>query len=362
MSLNKIGIIGGGQLGLMLCEEAHKLGAKTIVLDPSKDAPAFKVSDEHICATFDDFEALEDLCKRADVITYEFENVRSDYLIDLENKYNIKQGFKPLFDGQDRIREKTNANNHGLKTAKFFDVTTLDDAMNAIKELGYPCLYKTRTLGYDGHGQVLLKSEADIKKLDEFLGGPGIIEEFIKFDYEASIVMVSDGKNVINFPIGRNIHKNGILDLTIVPSGMPKSLEDEMIKKSKNFMLECGYKGILAIEYFIKGNEFYFNEMAPRPHNSGHYTIEGCNTNQFRELDKYLLDLPMEEPKLLHPTIMKNILGQDVKDYEAYRKIPFAFIHDYGKSENRINRKMGHITFTNINEEEYNKYKSEVLK
>ena len=173
MSLNKIGIIGGGQLGMMLCEEAKLLGAKTIVLDPSKDAPAFKIADEHICATFDDFDALEDLCKRADVITYEFENVRSDFLIKLEDKYNIKQGFKPLFDGQDRIREKTNANNHGLKTARFFDVTTKDDALNAIKELGYPCLYKTRTLGYDGHGQVLLKSDEDIKILDPFFGGLG---------------------------------------------------------------------------------------------------------------------------------------------------------------------------------------------
>lgn len=362
MSLNKIGIIGGGQLGLMLCEEAHKLGAKTIVLDPSDVAPAAKVSDEFICATFDDFEALEELCKRSDVITYEFENVRSDFLIKLENKYNIKQGFKPLFDGQDRIREKKNANDHGLKTAAFFDVTTKEDALNAINKLGYPCLYKTRTLGYDGHGQVLLKSDDDIKNLDEFLGRPGIIEEFIRFDYEASIVMVSDGKNVINFPIGRNQHKHGILDLTIVPSGMDNDLEKRLIDASKKFMLDCGYKGILAIEYFIKENEFYFNEMAPRPHNSGHYTIEGCNTNQFRELDRYLLDLPLEEPKLLYPTIMKNILGADLPDVLKYRNIPNAYVHDYGKKDARPARKMGHITFTNITEEEFNKLKSEVLK
>ncbi len=361
VSLNKIGIIGGGQLGMMLCEEAKLLGAKTIVLDPSKDAPAFKIADEHICATFDDFDALEDLCKRADVITYEFENVRSDFLIKLEDKYNIKQGFKPLFDGQDRIREKTNANNHGLKTARFFDVTTKDDALNAIKELGYPCLYKTRTLGYDGHGQVLLKSEEDIKNLDPFLGGPGIIEEFIKFDYEASIVMVSDGKNVINFPVSRNIHKHGILDLSIVPAGMKKDVEDKMVNAAKKFMLDCKYLGILAIEFFIKDDDFYFNEMAPRPHNSGHYTIEGCNTNQFRELDRYLLGLPLEEPKLLYPTVMKNILGQDVPDVLKYRAFPNAYVHMYGKSEVRHNRKMGHITFTNMDEEKYNKLVSEAL-
>ena len=362
MSLNKIGIIGGGQLGLMLCEEAKLLGAKTIVLDPSDDAPAFKIADEHITASFDDFEALEDLCKRADVITYEFENVRSDYLITLEDKYNIKQGFKPLFDGQDRIREKSYAQNHGLKTAKFFDINSKEDVLNAIKELGYPCLYKTRTLGYDGHGQVLLKSEADIEKLNEFLGGPGIIEEFIKFDYEVSIVMVSDGKNVVNFPIGKNIHKNGILDLTIVPSGMDAKLEKRLIEASKKFMLDCNYLGILAIEYFVKGDEFYFNEMAPRPHNSGHYTIEGCNTNQFRELDRYLLNLPFEEPKLLSPTIMKNILGQDVKAVLIYRTLPNAYVHMYGKKENRINRKMGHITFKDMTYEEYKNNISEAFK
>lgn len=361
MSLNKIGIIGGGQLGLMLCEEAKLLGAKTIVLDPSNDAPAKAVADEFICASFDDFEALENLCKNSDVITYEFENVRSDFLIKLENTYNIKQGFKPLFDGQDRIREKTNANNHGLKTARFYDVETLDDAKNAINELGYPCLYKTRTLGYDGHGQVLLKSDEDIKLLDEYLGGPGIIEEFIKFDFEASIVMVSDGKDVINFPISRNIHKHGILDISVVPANMDKNLEKRIIESSKKFMLECGYKGILAIEYFIKGNDFYFNEMAPRPHNSGHYTIEGCNTNQFRELDRYLLGLPLEEPKLIQNTLMKNILGQDVKDLSVYREFPNAYIHMYGKKENRLNRKMGHITFKDMDLEKYNKLVSEAL-
>lgn len=354
MSLNKIGIIGGGQLGLMLIEEAHKLGAKTICLDPSEDAPAFKISDEYICASFDDFDALEDLCKRSDVVTYEFENVRSDYLITLEDKYNIKQGFKPLFDGQDRVREKTNANNHGLKTAKFFDVTSFEDIINAINVLGFPCIYKTRTLGYDGHGQVLLKQSEDIKKLDEFIGHPGIIEEFVKFDYEASIVMVSDGKKVINFPIGQNIHKKGILDLCIVPAKMSDDLKNRLIDASKKFMLECEYRGILAIEYFIKGDEFYFNEMAPRPHNSGHYTIEGCTTNQFRELDRYLLNLPLEEPKLISPTIMKNILGADMKYVDGFKKYKNAHIHMYGKKEARPARKMGHITLTNTTLEEYN--------
>ncbi len=360
MNYNKIGIIGGGQLGLMIIEEAHKLGAKTICLDPSADAPAFKISDECICASFDDYDALVKLCKESDVITYEFENVRSDYLIELENKFNIKQGFKPLFDSQDRLREKTNANNHGLKTAKFFDINNIDDVNNAIKELGYPCLYKTRTLGYDGHGQVMIRTKEDIDKVVPYLTGAGIIEEFISFDYEVSIVMVNDGKTVINFPISRNIHKEGILDLSILPNGMNKELEDRLISASKEFMKECGYLGILTIEFFIKGDSFYFNEMAPRPHNSGHYTIEGCNTNQFRELCRFLLGMELEEPVLLSDTVMKNILGRDLVYVNNFSKYENAYIHLYGKTEARPKRKMGHVTITNCSFEEYKKIEKEV--
>lgn len=360
MNYNKIGIIGGGQLGLMIIEEAHKLGAKTICLDPSSDAPAFKISDEHICASFDDFDSLVKLCNSCDVVTYEFENVRSDYLIELENKFNIKQGFKPLFDSQDRLREKTNANEHGLKTARFFDINSMEDVTSAINELGYPCLYKTRTLGYDGHGQVMLRSESDIEKLLPYLQGPGIIEEFISFDYEVSIVMINDGKKVINFPISKNIHKEGILDLSILPNGMNKDLEDRLIDASKKFMRSCEYLGILTIEYFIKGDDFYFNEMAPRPHNSGHYTIEGCNTNQYRELCKFLLNMELEEPVLLSSTVMKNILGRDLTYVDKFKNYDNAYIHLYGKTEARPKRKMGHVTITNCSFEDYKKIEKEV--
>ncbi len=360
MSCKTIGIIGGGQLGLMIIEEAHNLGAKTICLDPSIDCPASKISDEFICASFDDYEALDLLFKSSDVVTYEFENIKSEYLIEFEQKYNIKQGIKPLFDSQDRIREKDNANKHGLKTARYFDILSKEDVLDAINELGYPCLYKTRTLGYDGHGQVLIKTEDDISDVLKYIDSPGIIEEFITFDYEVSIVMVNDEKQVINFPISRNVHKGGILDLSILPSGMSSDLEQRIISASKNFMKECGYKGILTIEYFIKGEDFYFNEMAPRPHNSGHYTIEGCTTNQFRELSKFLLDIKLEEPKLIKPTVMKNILGVDTTYVNNFSKYNNAFIHMYGKTENRPKRKMGHVTVVGCTLEEYNKIQKEV--
>ena len=354
-AVKTIGIIGGGQLGLMIIEQAHLLGARTICLDPAEDAPAFKISDERIVGRFDDPAALEELCRRSDVVTYEFENVPGDLLVALEQKYNIKQGFRPLFDSQDRLREKSNACDHGLKTPAFMAVDDEESLHRAIARIAYPCVLKTRTLGYDGHGQAVLRGEADLAKARELLAVPCILEEFVPFDFEASVVLVSDGERVICFPVGRNIHKDGILDLCIVPAEMPDQVRERMVSQSKRFMRDCGYRGILAIEYFVKGDEVYFNEMAPRPHNSGHWTIEGSTTNQFRELCRYLLDMPLEEPQLKAPTVMKNILGQDLERAEALAREnrPGVYVHIYGKTVSKPKRKMGHVTFVGVTGEEY---------
>lgn len=356
--MKTIGIIGGGQLGLMIIEQAHLLGARTICLDPAADAPAFKISDEHIVAQFDDERALDELCRRSDVVTYEFENVPGDLLIALEKKYNIPQGFRPLFDSQDRVREKNNARRNGLNTPKFAEVDDMESLKKGVAELGYPCIYKTRTMGYDGHGQVMLRSEADLERVVPYFGVSGILEEFVKFDYEASIVMVNDGREIIHFPIGRNIHRDGILDLCIVPAAeMSDAVRDKIIVQSEEFMRRCDYKGILAIEFFVKGDEIYFNEMAPRPHNSGHYTIEGCDTNQFRELCRFVLGEPLHKPELVAPTIMKNILGQDLETAETIAKEgrDGVYVHIYGKTVSKPKRKMGHITFVGMTMAEYQK-------
>lgn len=353
--MKTIGIIGGGQLGLMIIEQAHLLGARTICLDPAEDAPAFALSDEHIVGRFDDPQALEELCRRSDVVTYEFENVPGDLLVSLEKKYNIKQGFKPLFDSQDRLREKSNARDHGLQTPAFEAVDDAESLRRAVERIGYPCVLKTRTLGYDGHGQAVLRSTADLPKGEALLSVPCILEEFIPFDFEASVVLVADERQVICFPVGQNIHKDGILDLCIVPAAMDESLRERMMEQSKRFMRDCGYRGILAIEYFVKGEEIYFNEMAPRPHNSGHWTIEGATTNQFRELCRYLLDEPLEEPRLVAPTVMKNILGQDLERAKALatENLPDVYVHIYGKTVSKPKRKMGHVTFVGMTGEEY---------
>lgn len=353
--MKTVGIIGGGQLGLMIAEQARELGVRTISLDPAPDAPAFRVCDDHIVAAYDDAAALEELCRRSDAVTYEFENVPGEILIPLCEKYNIPQGYKPLYDSQDRLREKTNARDHGLRTPGFAAVDDEASLRAAVKELGLPAVLKTRTLGYDGHGQLVLKTEADIERALPLLAVPCILEEFVRFDFEASIVMVADTERVVSFPVGRNIHRDGILDLCIVPAETDPQVLERMKAESERFMRDCGYRGILAIEYFIRGGEIYFNEMAPRPHNSGHYTIEGSTTNQFRELVRYLVGEPLQEPRLVAPTVMKNILGQDLGAAEkvAAENLPGVYVHLYGKTECRPKRKMGHITFVGMTAGEY---------
>ena len=355
--MKTVGIIGGGQLGMMLAEEVHKLGAKAICLDPNPNCSASFVCDDIVVSNYSDIEGLKKLGDMSDVLTYEFENVPSKQLKFIKDKYNIPQGIEPLFDSQNRIREKENALKHGLKTPKFKAINSLKDLEDGIKEIKIPCVYKTTTLGYDGHGQVLIKSLDDIEKVKPFLDGEGILEEFIKYDFETSVIAVRSKEKTIVFPMGINKHKRGILDVVAVDKQLDvfEKIKADVMK----FMESANYLGILCVEIFVKGNDYFFNEMAPRPHNSGHYTIEGCSTNQYRELAKFLLEIELEEPKLLSPTVMKNILGFD---YENMKKLSNNFnihIHDYHKSDVRENRKMAHITFTNTTLDEYElKYKN----
>lgn len=410
----KIGIIGGGQLGLMIAEEAHRQGALVYALDPAPDAPAFAECDGHIVAAYDDLGALEQLGDMTDVLTYEFENVPGDILRHLEGKYNIPQGIAPLFDSQDRLREKNNAKRHGLPVPDYVplpacssdedcaevpceltDGQRREELSEAVKKVGMPCVLKTRRLGYDGHGQAVIREEKDIEKAAELLHVPCILEAFVPFDYECSVIMVRDGQKTIHFPIGRNIHKGGILDLCIVPAGTlyvagnqsnPEQtpLCGRIVNACEKFMEGCDYRGILAIELFIKGNDFVFNEMAPRPHNSGHYTIEGCTSSQYTELCHFLLGKTLEQPELVAPTVMKNILGQDLattwkiidtahaEHWQNPAAVPVSntakggkaycgeagkgvFVHIYGKTESRPKRKMAHITYVPMTQELFEK-------
>ena len=354
----RLGIIGGGQLGMLLAREAKMLGAECIVLDVSAEAPAFRVCDEHIVArSFSDSPSLERLFAVSDVVTYEFENVPAEVLVPLAQKYgNVKQGIRQLFDSQDRLTEKRNAERGGLPCGGYAAVDTAEDLEAAVARFGLPCVLKSRREGYDGHGQSVLRTAEDVREAAARLTVPMIAEEFVPFDFEASVVMVADAQRIVSFPVGQNIHGGGILDLCIVPAPqLADDLRGRMVAASGEFMRRCGYEGILAIEYFVCGDKFLFNEMAPRPHNSGHYTIEGCTTNQFREAARYLLGLPLEEPQLVAPTVMKNILGRDLASAEriAAEGREGVHLHLYGKRESRPLRKMGHITFTGMTAERF---------
>ncbi len=354
----KIGIIGGGQLGLMIAEAAKELGHSCVALDPTADAPAFVACESHIVAAYDDVAALTTLCESCDVVTYEFENIPAEVLEPLCERYNIKQGCRQLLKSQDRLVEKQNAEANGLSTQRYVAVNGLASLRSAVMQIGLPSVLKSRKFGYDGRGQMVLRTADDLLRADAegLTGIPCILEEFVEYDYEVSSVVVRAEGGATIFPIGRNVHRRGILDLSIAPAGISEELREKIERGSLDFMERCGYYGILAIEYFVRGEEVIFNEMAPRPHNSGHYTIEGCTASQFSELVRYLTDEPLQGAELVgESVVMKNILGEDMPLAEALVANPPAgcYMHLYGKSECKVGRKMGHVTFVGYDEEKY---------
>ncbi|MFI3248983.1 MAG: 5-(carboxyamino)imidazole ribonucleotide synthase [Rikenellaceae bacterium] len=354
----RIGIVGGGQLGLMIAQAAGDMGIKCVALDPAADAPAFAVCEDNIVAPYDDVEALVKLCEMTDVVTYEFENIPAEVVELLCSKYNIKQGCAPLLDSQDRLREKLGAKISGLRTPKFAAVNNEGMLKVAIGMIGLPAVLKSRRMGYDGKGQVVIKSLDDIEEALDLLSVPCILEEFVDFDFEVSTVVVRADDGYTLFPIGRNIHRRGVLDLCIVPAEISHELHKIIERQTIEFMEKRGYYGILAIEYFVKGNKVIFNEMAPRPHNSGHYTIEGSSSSQFSELVRFLIDEPLQGAVLnAESVIMKNILGEDYEEAQkvAQESHEGVYVHDYGKSECKKGRKMAHITYVGLSEAEYRK-------
>lgn len=340
--MKTIGILGGGQLGMMLAEEIYNLGGQAICLDPNPKCPASFVCDV-IPSSYNDINGIRQLGDRSDVLTYEFENIPAELLEFMITTYLIPQGVKPLYDSQNRIREKQNAIKFGLRTPRFKAIYCFDDLLIGVKEIGFPCVYKTASMGYDGHGQVVLHSASDLELVKDFLPGEGVLEEFISFEFETSIILIRSKSQMITFPMTYNVHKKGILDLCIANES--PIIFERIEEASKRFMKSADYYGILTIEFFVKGNEFYFNEMAPRPHNSGHWTIEGCTTNQYREFAKFLLDIPLEEPKRLFPVVMKNILGKDMINIAKVAHKQNIYLHLYHKEKASLNRKMGHVTF-----------------
>lgn len=346
-----IGIVGGGQLGRMMALSAKYMGFRIGVLDPTPDCPTAQVGDFQIVADYDDKDAIRKLAENSDVLTYEFENVDADALDEVrgvgDGKCAVPQGTDLLRVTQNRIAEKTFINQHGIETAPWRPVNFRADLDVALAELGYPAVLKTCEGGYDGHGQIVLHSPADLKQVWPDSDFPSaILEGFVDFAFEASILVAGDGERYVTFPIVRNVHRHNILHMTIAPAEVPSEVAVKAHELARTLAGGFRLAGTLAIELFVtKDGRVLVNELAPRPHNSGHYTIEACSIDQFDAHIRGIAGWPLPEPKLLSPAVMVNVLGQHVEPTRALiGEHPEWNVHDYGKAQVKHDRKMGHIT------------------
>lgn len=339
-----IGIIGGGQLGQMMAISAIYMGHKVITLDPAADCPASRVS-EVIVAAYDDVDALRQLAERCDVLTYEFENVDADGLDAVIKENQLPQGTDLLRISQNRIYEKDFlAQKSQVVVAPYKVIKSSDDLADL--DLSKKYVLKTATGGYDGHGQVVIKSQEDLATANQLADSADcVLEEFVNFDLEISVIVSGNGQDVTVFPVQENIHRNNILSKTIVPA----RISDELAEKAQAMAVQIAKKlelsGTLCVEMFATDHAIIVNEIAPRPHNSGHYSIEACDFSQFDTHILGVLGLPLPPIKLHAPAVMLNVLGQHMEKAQAFiQENPSAHLHLYGKLEAKHNRKMGHVT------------------
>jgi len=344
-----IGIIGGGQLGRMMATTARHMGYQIIVLDPTPNAPAGQIADQQIIADYDDFEAIKQLADEADVVTYEFENVDLETARYLEEKNLLPQGTKALKITQDRQLEKERIKQLELPHAPFKLITDKTDFNQAVETIGFPAVVKTCRGGYDGKGQVILHEQADLARAKKMLtdNQPLIYEKFIAFDCEISVIFTRSQTGAITyFPVAENNHRDHILHTTIAPARVPEHVEREAKRATEKLAQELEVVGTFAIEFFVKDHSIYINELAPRPHNSGHFTIEACNVSQFEQHIRAICNLPLMPIHFHGGAVMINLLGDNL-DYFLSKidRLEIAHVHMYGKDEIREKRKVGHLTF-----------------
>lgn len=351
-----IGIIGGGQLGRMMALAAKEAGFKIAVLEPTIDSPCGQVADIRIVAPYNDEAALEELAEVSDVITYEFENIDYAGLKRLTQIAYVPQGAELVKITQDRILEKTEIQASGVPIAKFVEASTFEQLEQRIDEVGFPCVVKTARGGYDGKGQQIVQSKEELHNAKSlFEHSACIAEAFVSFTKEISVIVQRNGAGeTYCLPIGENIHVHHILHETIVPARIDNSLANKAVEAAQTIANHLNLVGTLAVEMFVlENNEILINELAPRPHNSGHYSIEACNISQFHQHVRAVCGWPLREPKLWTDTVMVNILGQHVIPLtNSISKYPNWSVHLYGKSEAKTNRKMGHVTILSTNIEQ----------
>jgi 5-(carboxyamino)imidazole ribonucleotide synthase len=345
-----LGVVGGGQLGRMFTIRAREMGYRVIVLEPEPESPAGKVADEQIVAPYDDPRALAMLAERCAAVTVEFENVPAGALESLAAHIPIRPAAAAVAVAQDRIREKSFLQEHGFATAPFAAIRTEADLAAAFEAVGAPALLKTSRLGYDGKGQASIDSFAALTgNWARFGRVECVLERRLALELELSVVLArgADGE-VRAFPAGENVHRNGILDTTTAPARVPAALREEAERIACALADALGYIGVLGVELFVAdGGRLFVNEIAPRPHNSGHYTLDACVTDQFEQQVRALCGLPLGDPRLHSPVCMINILGDawraPAPRWDTALALPGVKLHLYGKAVPRPGRKMGHL-------------------
>lgn len=345
-----LGMLGGGQLGRMFTLAARVMGYRVVVLDPDPDSPAGQLADIHLKGAYDDAVTLLHMGQLCDAISTEWENVPALTLEILAKHCRVHPSPAAVAVAQDRLLEKTRARECGLTTAPFANIEDQSDLVSAWGQIGGPALLKTRRLGYDGKGQVLIGNLDDLVSAYARLGNvPCLLEGFLPLAQEVSVVLARGADGEIAFyPLAENRHLRGILDISAVPARVPDALVTQACNLAASLAHGLDYVGVLAVEFFVlKDGQLVFNEMAPRPHNSGHYTLDACVTDQFQQQVRALAGLPLGDPRLVSPCVMVNLLGdiwQPEPRWDRLLKHPGVQLHLYGKREARPGRKMGHYT------------------
>jgi 5-(carboxyamino)imidazole ribonucleotide synthase len=355
-----LGVLGGGQLGRMFTVAARTMGYRVIVLDPDPASPAAELANEHICAAFDDHAALEKMGRACAAITTEFENVPADSLNFIAKFCPVRPSAKAVAIAQNRIREKTFLRDSGFETAAFAAINSIDEIVPALKKVGPTALLKISQFGYDGKGQASVNTLTEALSAFEQMGRkPCVLEERLHLKTEISVVVArSVTGETVAYPAAENTHVNGILDLSVVPAQVSEKLAQQATHDARAVADKLDYCGVMAVEFFVVENErLLINEIAPRPHNSGHYTMDACLTSQFDQQVRAMCGLPLGDARLLSPVAMVNILGdawrgEVAPPWNAVLDEPRAKLHLYGKREARPGRKMGHFTCIGVNVQE----------
>ncbi len=344
-----IGMLGGGQLGRMFTIAARSMGYEVIVLDPDTDSPAGKLATDHVCADYSDQTALDYMAKTCDVITTEFENVPASTLEALANSCPVRPGANAVTITQDRIHEKTFLRDNGFPTAPFAVIRNESELEAGFRSVNSPAILKVSRFGYDGKGQYAVDSDSDLQSAWQALkGNESVLEQRVPLDLEVSVVLArsTDGQTV-TYPVAENVHQNGILDISMVPARIDQSLANQVITMATKIAAALDYIGVMAVEFFVSKGRLLVNEIAPRPHNSGHYTLDATVTSQFEQQVRAVCGLTLGDTRLMSPVIMVNLLGDlwcegNPPAWDTLLSQSNAKLHLYGKREARPGRKMGH--------------------